>query len=288
MLIYQIAEEFIILHTDSPEVVRQTFGKYAPFEREHLPNDRQPILEVWGGTTIEITPEDSLVEEVDDYAFYSRVYRRSSGEICIEMNAYGQTIRGLVSPDWHHLQLSMPLDYRPGFALIDRLIMVAYSVATSQLGCIKVHASVIELGGRAIVLMGVSGTGKSTHSRLWLEHVPGATLLNDDEPIIRQMPDGVVRVYGCPWSGSTPCYRDAWAEVAAFVHLYQAPYNELTKLPTREAFASLYGSCAFMHASPEVQLAVFDSVADILGQIAVYRLDNRPELDAVKLTHALL
>ncbi len=85
---------------------------------------------------------------------------------------------------------------------------------------IKIHASVIEKGGKALVFMGKSGTGKSTHSRNWLKFVPDCQLLNDDEPIIRVLNDGSVRVYGAPWSGSTPCYRNASAEVAAFVRLY--------------------------------------------------------------------
>ena len=61
--------------------------------------------------------------------------------------------------------------------------------------------------------MGKSGTGKSTHSRLWLENVPGATLLNDDNPIVRLTLVGAI-VYGSPWSGKTPCYKNESAPLA--------------------------------------------------------------------------
>lgn len=55
---------------------------------------------------------------------------------------------------------------------------------------VAVHSSVISLDGRAVLFLGESGTGKSTHTRLWREHIPGARLLNDDSPIIRIAPEG--------------------------------------------------------------------------------------------------
>ena len=139
-----------------------------------------------------------------------------------------------------------------------------------------------------MIFLGVSGTGKSTHSRLWRQFVPGARLLNDDEPIVRIMDDGEVRVYGCPWSGSTPCYRNASARVVAFVHLSQSPENKLTKLRGRDSFDSIYSSSAFLHSDKVRHLATSDTVADVLERVPVYRLDCRPDEAAVRLTEALL
>lgn len=287
-LIYQIAEEFVVLYSPDVDAVRHVLGKYAPFEREALPAGCTPILEVWGGQNVELTEAYSLKEEAEDAHVHSRLYANESGELLIDMNHQGHRVMASLSSDWHRLCLSTPLDNVAYRHLIDRLVMIAFSMVSSRIGVLKVHASVIELEGRALVFMGVSGTGKSTHSRLWLSHVPGATLLNDDEPIVRLMPDGVVRVYGCPWSGSTPCYRDAWAEVKAFVHLYQAPSNELRQLRTLDAFNSLFTSCAFVLSSEEIRIQIFNAVVDILIHVPVYRFDNRPELAAVELTRSLI
>lgn len=288
-LIYEIAHEVIVLNTDAPLEVRRVLEKYEAFRSADLPPHKNPVLEVWGGQEVMLQPEDQLLEQVEDYAFSSRVYERAStGQRIVQITQGSLAARGLVSPDWSELRIDVPLTDRAHHYLIDRLIMIAYSVVTAPLGLLKVHASVIELGGKALVLMGVSGTGKSTHSRLWIEQVAGCTLLNDDEPIIRLMPTGQPRVYGCPWSGSTPCYRNEWAEVKAFVHLYQAPFNRLTKLGARDAFASLYTSCAFMHSTGQNQAHVFNSVADVLSKVGVYRLDNKPDREAVMLTYNLL
>jgi hypothetical protein len=48
-----------------------------------------------------------------------------------------------------------------------------------------IHASVIIHENQAVLFLGESGTGKSTHTRLWLENIPGTRLLNDDSPILR-------------------------------------------------------------------------------------------------------
>ena len=71
--------------------------------------------------------------------------------------------------------------------------------------------------------------GKSTHTRLWQEHIPGARLLNDDSPIIR-MYQGQATAFGSPWSGKTPCYRNISRPIAGIVRLSQAPANEITRL----------------------------------------------------------
>ena len=150
------------------------------------------------------------------------------------------------------------------------------------------HASVIEKGGKALVFLGESGTGKSTHSRLWREFVPGSSLLNDDEPLLRLMEDGTVRVYGAPWSGSTPCYRNGSAEVVAFVHLYQSPENRLTKLGGVQAYASLFKSAGIMRSDRVNRKLADDIIGEILGRVPVYRLDNRPDREAVALSETLM
>ena len=92
------------------------------------------------------------------------------------------------------------------FAL-NNALMLLFAFASARNGVLEMHSSVVISGGKGYLFLGKSGTGKSTHSSLWLKHIPGTELLNDDNPILRLMPDGSARVYGSPWSGKTPCYR---------------------------------------------------------------------------------
>ena len=199
-----------------------------------------------------------------------------------------QSYHARISGDWRTISSDVLLDDPSAAIFINRLIMIAYGVAIAPYRMLKMHASVTVLNGEALLFLGVSGTGKSTHSRLWRKYVPGATLLNDDEPIVRVLEDGEVRVYGCPWSGSTPCYKNESARVKAFVYLYQAPENKLTRLRGRDSFDAIYSSSAFLHSDKVRHLAMFDTVADILELIPVYRLDCEPNEGAVALTRQLL
>lgn len=100
-------------------------------------------------------------------------------------------------------------------------LWITFGIAISP-EAIAIHSSTIECEGRAVLFLGESGTGKSTHTRLWQEHIPGARLLNDDSPIIR-MYQGQATAFGSPWSGKTPCYRNISRPIAGIVRLSQAP-----------------------------------------------------------------
>ena len=87
---------------------------------------------------------------------------------------------------------------------INNALMLQYAFRTAGMNTLEMHASVIENGGKGYLFLAKSGTGKSTHSKMWLRNIPDSHLLNDDNPIVRVLEDGSVRVYGSPWSGKTP------------------------------------------------------------------------------------
>lgn len=151
---------------------------------------------------------------------------------------------------------------------------------------IAIHSSTIECEGRAVLFLGESGTGKSTHTRLWQEHIPGARLLNDDSPIIR-MYQGQATAFGSPWSGKTPCYRNISRPIAGIVRLSQAPANEITRLSILRAVGSLLPSCppAFAYDS-DLQDRICRTLSDILTQAPVWHLACLPDKAAAELSYA--
>lgn len=106
--------------------------------------------------------------------------------------------------------------------ILDHLLIFALSVAAVGKGILLIHASTIRYRGKAVMFLGESGTGKSTHSRMWLENIEGSTLLNDDAPAVRISADSTT-AYGTPWSGKTPCYRAEHYPLAALVRIRRAP-----------------------------------------------------------------
>lgn len=163
-------------------------------------------------------------------------------------------------------------------------LWVAYGVATLHLQTIAIHTSVIQYEGKTVLFLGESGTGKSTHTRLWRENINGAVLLNDDSPILRVI-DGKVWMYGSPWSGKTPCYKTESYPLAACVRLSQAPYNKIHRLNIPQSYAALHPSCPPNFAYDD---ALYDFVSDTLGQvleqIPVFHLECLPNAEAAYLS----
>ncbi len=163
-------------------------------------------------------------------------------------------------------------------------LWVGYGLMTLPFDTVAIHSSCIVYKDKAILFLGESGTGKSTHTRLWREHIPGAVLLNDDSPMIC-VEDGKVWAYGSPWSGKTPCYKQERYELAGCVRLSQAPYNRIQKLPVLHAYGAIHPSCPPEFAYDSV---LYDGVSGFIGKllskVPFYHLACLPDAEAARLS----
>lgn len=148
-----------------------------------------------------------------------------------------------------------------------------------------VHASVVMKGGKGYAFLGKSGTGKSTHSRLWLQYIEDTELLNDDNPAIGIAEDGKVYVYGTPWSGKTPCYRNRRAELSALVRLEQAAENRFLWKNGADALIALIPSCSSMRWNDQLFIALGDLLEDMIQKISIGHLQCLPDEAAVLLCY---
>lgn len=170
------------------------------------------------------------------------------------------------------------------FALSNAL-MLLYTFCTTPYATLLVHASVIAHDGGAYMFLGRSGTGKSTHSRLWLEHIDDTYLLNDDNPVIRYI-DGDVMIYGSPWSGKTPCYNNESMPLKAVVRLSQAPYNKIVRQSPLHSFASLMPACSCMRWDGKSVFALHKTVEKVIGVVPCWYLECLPDKDAAVLCNS--
>lgn len=167
-------------------------------------------------------------------------------------------------------------------------LWVGFGLMTLSSGTVAIHGSCIVYRNKAYLFLGESGTGKSTHTRLWREHIQGAFLLNDDSPMIR-VEDAKVWAHGSPWSGKTPCYKNERYELAGCVRLSQAPYNKIKKLTVLQAYGAIHPSCP-----PEFayDARLYDQVSSFIGQLLLhvpcYHLACLPDADAARLSCSTL
>lgn len=170
------------------------------------------------------------------------------------------------------------------FALSNAMMLI-YTFRTTPYETLMVHASVISHAGGAYMFLGRSGTGKSTHSRLWLDNIGDTSLLNDDNPVIRIV-DGEVYVFGTPWSGKTPCYKNEHLPLRAVVRLSQAPHNSISRLPMLQAYASLMPACSCMRWDRASTDALHKTVEKVIARIGGWHLECLPDADAAHVCHA--
>ena len=163
-------------------------------------------------------------------------------------------------------------------------LMIVFAFATSGHNTLLIHSSVIRNNNKGYLFLGKSGTGKSTHTRLWLKHIPGSDLMNDDNPVIRVI-DGKTFVYGSPWSGKTPCYRNVEAEAGAFVQLEQKKKNEIRREDILHSFAHILSSVSVMKWDKRVYNDICNTISEIVSHTPVYHLGCLPDEEAARLSH---
>ena len=169
------------------------------------------------------------------------------------------------------------------FALSNSL-MLLYTFRTSPYETLLVHASVIRHNDGGFMFLGRSGTGKSTHSRLWLDNIEDAVLLNDDNPVIR-VSDGEAIVFGTPWSGKTHCYKNESVPLKAVVRLSQAPYNKITRNIPLQAYASLMPACSCMRWDRRSTDSLHHTVEKVISKVKCWHLECLPDADAAYTCH---
>ncbi len=164
---------------------------------------------------------------------------------------------------------------------LSNALMLMYTFRTSPYDTLMTHASVIRYNDEGYMFLGRSGTGKSTHSRMWLENIEGATLLNDDNPIVRII-DGEAFIYGSPWSGKTPCYRNEVVPLKGIVRIVRAPHNRAVRLGPLQSYASLKPSCSCMRWDARSTDDLHKTVEKVISRVACWHMECLPDADAAR------
>ena len=197
----------------------------------------------------------------------------------------GKPMAGKMSTDTAFKNASLMLTGTSDLFAFNNAMMLMFNFSTARLGALEMHSSVVVKDGRGYMFLGKSGTGKSTHSQLWIKNLDDVELLNDDNPILRLLPDGSARVYGSPWSGKTPCYKQQNAPVGAIVHLKQAPYNKIERVPVIQAYVSLMESASSFRPFKALADGWHATMEGICAAVPFYRLECLPDRDAAMLCY---
>lgn len=159
---------------------------------------------------------------------------------------------------------------------LNNALMLVFAFAGCHHKVLLLHASCVVCGGRAYPFIAMSGTGKSTHSNLWLQNVEDTELLNDDNPAVRIV-DGIVMVYGTPWSGKTPCYRRRCYPLGAITRIERSSVNNIIRMDNLHAFAALLPACSSMKCDETLHGMMCDILGMVIDHTRVYTMYCLPD-----------
>lgn len=169
------------------------------------------------------------------------------------------------------------------------ILLIAYSLFVVQEKCATIHGSCVVINNEAVLFLGESGTGKSTHAKLWLDCIDGAWLLNDDCPIVSVTSMGNF-LYGSLWSGKTPCFNNNKVPLKAIVRLSQGPENNIQRLENGFlAFGSVFPSLTSFLSHDRYYASLLIDVANrMVASVPVYHLKCLPNTNAAKVCYSML
>ena len=262
-------------------------GPYEPFAES---GESEPLF------TLTLAVKDSLKETrpgkvlecLNDEAPYFWIFEDEHGKYNFAFSYSKQRPDCVLIPseDFRNSTVYVPSAAAGRLAefALSNAMMLLYTFCTTPHDTLMVHASVISHAGGGYMFLGRSGTGKSTHSRLWLSNIDDTSLLNDDNPVIRMI-DGEAYVYGTPWSGKTPCYKNEVLPLKAVVRLSQAPFNRISRFAPLHAFASLMPACSCMRWDSNSVSYLHKTVEKVIAKVPGYHLECLPDADAARVCH---
>lgn len=254
-------------------------ASFAPFRSD---SREAAGLTVSLGTSPQAAPSDAVVTD-DTTSDMGRVRLLRAGQAWIVTltDRTGATHTLTADLLFSHADLQAEASSAEATAAVSSLLRIAFSQRIIMCDGLSVHASaVVAPDGSGYIFLGPSGTGKSTHSRLWAETFPGTRLLNDDNPVVTVGADGRATVHGSPWSGKTPCYTNCCAPLRGIVRLQQNSQNSFTLLHDVKAFAAIIPSCSTIRSYPQLHERLCDTVALLATGTPTAIMQCRPDRDA--------
>ena len=141
------------------------------------------------------------------------------------------------------------------------------------------HGSAIAVDGAAYLFTAKSGTGKSTHTRLWQKRFGSrAVMINDDKPLLRLKGD-TVTVYGTPWDGKHHRSANIACPLKAICILTRGEQNNIFPMDKKAALPMLCQQ-SYRPSDPAALRKTLSLVDRLGSRVALYGLSCNMEPEA--------
>lgn len=261
---------------------------FEPFRSEKFGEDDELFFE--------LTVDDNLKPIAKDKRELIRKFETGNGDTTVDLLDNGgyqyiiKNVKGAdccmlqTDKDFKHCKCALNGNYNMRCFGLSNALMLIFAFAGSRKETLLIHASLVRQAGYGYAFIAKSGAGKSTQVSMWLRYLEGCDLMNDDNPVIRMI-DGKPYIFGSPWSGKTPCYRNVKAKLGAITQIDRASANSIEPLKPVEAFASMLVSCSMMKWDKDIFNRICDTVTHIIETTGIYILHCLPNKEAAEVCH---
>ena len=168
---------------------------------------------------------------------------------------------------------------RPDWFLENSLIHEQAAEALVDYNILLMHGSALCMDQQAYLFTAKSGTGKSTHARLWREAFgEKVQMINDDKPLLK-IEDSRVTIYGTPWDGKHHLSSNTSAPLKAIIWLNRGEINHNEPMTKADVFPIVM-SQSYRSADPVKMIKILALQKKLIDAVAFYKLSCNMEKDA--------
>ena len=221
---------------------------------------------------------------IENLEFFDGYYTDKTPEFTIEPN--DELIRS-VQTDFDHMNAAeeQPIvSYNESF-LENNAIHILAVEKLLEYNVLMLHGSALAIDGKGIIFTAKSGTGKSTHTRLWREVFGSRVLMvNDDKPLIRV---DEAKIYGTPWNGKHHLSCNISVPLKAIVKLERATENTVVPASVKDALTTMMKR-GHIPAEQRQKTLLMDLYIRLINSVPFYNLECNMDPDAARVAYNTL
>ena len=146
------------------------------------------------------------------------------------------------------------------------------------------HGSVIAVDGEAFLFTAKSGTGKSTHTRLWREVFGSrAVMINDDKPFLKITEKDII-AFGTPWNGKHRLSQNIAMPLSAICILERGKENHIAEISPKDALMMLFQQ-SNRPMNKLLMLKYLDLIDNLAKKLRFFRLYCNMEKEAALVSY---
>lgn len=152
---------------------------------------------------------------------------------------------------------------------------------------LMLHSSAVLADGKAYLFSAPSGTGKSTHTSLWLEMLGSrADILNDDKPALR-LEDGKWYAYGTPWSGKFDISRNVRSPIGGIAVLERAQENRIVPFSGAQTIHAILNQVVRPRGL-EATAKLLDLLDALVKKVPIWKLYCNQDIQAAQIAFSAM